>query len=248
MKIVTSLGLGEDLMHLSMRCGATYICPKNGSIRAGKLVAYAGKDFNGKNKVGDIYFNYRKVEQYPAANEAFAEEICRKIRKYGLVGLFDTVVGISNGGRTLGGAVARILGKKFTYPEKKPKPMESGRKQEYEWDLSQFEFEPGEIVCVVEDVFNNFQNTDNTLAEIVSAGVEVGFLAGALNRSPVYDTFYTPKSGPYASKGLLIIAAIQEAFPEYDQDDPEVAADVAAGNLEFEVKKNWAALRASMRS
>lgn len=60
-------------------------------------------------------------------------------------------------------------------------------------------------------------------------------LVGALNRSPVYDTSY---------KSLPVIASIREPYPEYDQDDPAVAADIAAGNIELEVKKNWARLRA----
>jgi hypothetical protein len=62
---------------------------------------------------------------------------------------------------------------------------------------------------------------------------EIVLLVGALNRSPVYDTTY---------KGLPVIASIREAYPEYEQDDPAVAADIAAGKLELEVKKNWARL------
>lgn len=239
---------GEGLLELGTRCDAIYVCPKSGSKRLGPLVAYAGKDENQRNLVGDIYFNFRKIEAHPKAVEAFAEEACRKLSDRHLLDTFDTVCGIPQGGRTLGQIIALVAGKRFTYADKKPVPTEPGRKQEYSWDLTQFDFDFGERVALVEDVFNNFQNTDNTLAAIGATGADVVVLAGALNRSPVHDTLYTPVSGPYAGIGLPVIAAIREAYPEYRQDDPEVAADIAAGNLELEVKKNWERLRAFMEA
>ena len=238
---------GEDLMELGKRCNAVYICPRVGSQRTGPLVPYAGKDAQGRNLVGDIYFNFRRIEVHPMAVEAFAEAACDKLRAQGLLDAFDTVCGIPEGGRTFGQPLARAAGKKFAYATKKPKPTEAGKKQEYTWDLSQFEFEAGERVVVAEDVFNNFQNTDNTLAEVAASGADVVLLVGALNRSPVYDRFYTPQSGPFEGRVLPVIASVREAYPEYEQDDPAVAADIAAGNLELEVKKNWARLCAIMR-
>lgn len=64
-------------------------------------------------------------------------------------------------------------------------------------------------------------------------------LLGALNRSPFADTAYLPKSGKYAGQAILVVSAIRESYPEYRQDDPEVAADIALGKIEWEVKKNW---------
>jgi len=239
--------LGEDLLELGKRCSAVYICPKDGSVRKGPLVAYAGKDGKGRNLVGDIYFNFRRIEVHPKVVEAFAVAAWNKIFKRGLLGSFDTVCGIPHGGRTFGQMLALVAGKRFAYAEKKPRPTEAGKKQEYTWDLSQFDFEKGERVAIAEDVFNNFQNTDSTLAEIVVTGANVVLLVGALNRSPVYDTIYTPKAIPFAGRVIPVIASIREAYPEYKQDDLAVAADVAAGNVEFEVKKNWARLCAAMQ-
>jgi len=68
-------------------------------------------------------------------------------------------------------------------------------------------------------------------------GAKVVLLVGALNRSLIYDTSY---------KGLPVVASIREPYPEYEQDNPAVIADIAAGNLELEVKKNWSRLRAIM--
>jgi orotate phosphoribosyltransferase len=246
MKPIGGLLPGENLLDLGKRCNGVYVCPKDGSVRKGPLVPYAGKDSQQRNLVGDIYFNFRRIEVHPEAVDAFAEAVYVKLRNQGLLDTFDTVCGIPHGGRTFGQELARIAGKKFAYADRKPKPTEVGKKQEYTWDLSQFIFEEGERVAVAEDVYNNFQNTDNTLSEIAVTGADVVLLVGALNRSPIYDTIYTPKSGPFTGKALPVIASIREAYPEYEQDDPAVAADIAAGNIEWEVKKNWARLCAAM--
>lgn len=229
---------GEDLLELGKRCNAIYICPKVGSLRKGPLVAYAGKDGQGRNLVGDIYFNFRRIEAHPKAVMAFAEAAYQKLCNQGLIDTFDTVCGIPQGGRTFGQILALVAGKRFAYADKKPKPTAAGKKQEYTWDLSQFDFEPGERVAIAEDVYNNFQNTDSTLAAIATSGAEIVLLVGALNRSPIYDSIY---------KGLPVIASIREAYPEYEQGDPEVIEDIAAGRLEIEVKKNWSRLYAAMQ-
>lgn len=194
----------EDLLKLGKRCNAVYVCPKVGSERKGPLVAYAGKDDKGRNLVGDIYFNFRRIEVHPKVVEAFAEAACRKLREQGLIDSFDIVCGIPQGGRTFGQMLALVAGKRFAYADKKPKPTETGKKQEYTWDLSQFDFEQGERVAIAEDVYNNFQNTDSALSEIAVTGANIVLLVGALNRSPVYDTIYTPKSGPFAECELPV--------------------------------------------
>ena len=240
--------LGEDLLELGKRCDAVYVCPRVGATRTGNLVAYAGKDGHGRNLVGDIYFNFRKIEAHPKAVEAFAHVVCEKLLEQELLDTFDTVCGIPQGGRTFGQMLAWIADKRFTYADKRPKPTQEGKKQEFTWDLSQFEFEKDERVAIVEDVFNNFQNTDSTLEEIAASGADIVLLVGALNRSPVYDTIYTPKSGLFAERAFPVIASIRQEYPEYEQDDPAVAADIAAGKIEFDVKKNWERLCASMKS
>jgi hypothetical protein len=239
---------GEGLMDLWTRCNGVYICPKVNSVCKGPLVPYAGKDSQDRNLVGYIYANFRKVEPHLKAVGAFAEAAYNKLCEQGLLDTFDTICGIPQGGRTFGQELARIAEKRFVYPDKKPKPTEAGKKQEYTWDLSQFEFESGERVAIAEDVFNNLQNTDNTLTEVAVTGADVVLLVGAFNRSPIYDAVYVPKSGPFAGRTLPIVASIREAYSEYEQDDPVVKADIAACGLELEVKKNWARLRAAMEN
>lgn len=238
--------LGENLLDLAVRCDAVYVCPMVGTERKGPLVVYAGKDCKGRNFVGDIYFNFARIETEPKVVEAFAMAACVKLDEQGLLNTFDTICGIPQGGRTFGQMVAYLAGKKFVYADKKPKLTEAGKKQEYTWDLSRFEIEKGERVAIAEDVYNNFQNTDLTLEEIAGTGADVVLLIGALNRSPIYGEFYTPKSGLYSGRALPVVASVRKAYPEYEQDDPAVAADIAAGMLELEVKKNWKLLRAFM--
>lgn len=240
--------LGEDLKSLARKCDGLYICPKGtDGKRRGPMVSYAGKDEKDRNLIGDIYLNFRRIEQWTLVVDSFAERIYDKLRVSGAISEFDTICGIPEGGRTLGQALARMSRKRFVYATKVPKPTEPGRKQEYRWDLSQFDFFSGERLLLMEDVINNLQNTDNTLAQI-PAGAKVAFLGAALNRSPFADREYVPKAGAgvYAGMSLPIVCAIREPYPEYAQDDAEVAADVAAGNVEFEVKKNWAKLMAAM--
>lgn len=229
----------NDLLKLAEDCDAIYMCPKNGSKRLGPLVVYAGKDTQGRNLVGDIYINFRKLEERPALVEQFAIVACQKLSEQGLLDSFDTVCGIPQGGRTFGQMLAFVANKRFTYPEKKPVLTVVGQKQEYAWDLSQFDFAPGERVAIAEDVFNNFQNTDHTLSEVVATGAEVVLLAGAFNRSPFYDTHYIPTRGLFSGQELPIIASVMRSYPEYSQDDLSVIDDVKAGNVEYAVKANW---------
>src|SRR3989344_8924856 len=122
---------GENLFELAKRCNALYICPKEGSVRKGPLVVYAGQDSKGRNLVGDIYFNFRRIESNPKAVEAFAGVAYERIRGQNLLNSFDTVCGIPQGGRTFGQMLAFVAGKRFAYADKKPKPTDFGKKQEY---------------------------------------------------------------------------------------------------------------------
>lgn len=239
---------GEDLLELGKRCGAVYVCPKVDGVRKGPLVAYAGKDSKGRNLVGDIYFNFRRIEEHPRVVEAYAHAVVKKLQDGRLIESFDTVCGVPHGGRTFAQMVAYAADKRFVYADKKAKPTEAGKKQEFDWDLSHFEFDRGERVAVVEDVFNNFQNTDHTLGAIAATGARIMLLVGALNRSPKFDIAYVPSKGEFAGHRFPVVAAIREAYPEFDQDDPAVIADIAVGNLETEVKKNWARLSAAMHT
>ncbi len=242
---------GEDLMELAKRCDALYICPKDSAgQRRGPLVPYAGKDGQGRSLVGDIYFNFAMIEPHLKVVERFAHVAYDKLLELGLLDSFDTICGIPEGGRTFGQMLAYIADKRFVYPQKTPKPTPTSQKQEYTWTLPRFAFDIGEPVAFAEDVYNNFNNTDDTLSEIAVTGANVVLLVGALNRSPKYGTVYQPKttSDSFAGLKLPVVAAIREPYDEYEQDDPAVKADVDAKNIEWNVKKNWTRLTDIMNS
>src|SRR3989344_57128 len=107
---------GDDLKALARLCDALYICPKDHvGKRLGPMVAYAGKSPDGKNLIGDIYFNFRRIECHPLVVEQFAEVVAEKIIGAHIADTLDTVCGIPEGGRSLAQPLARILGKRFVY-------------------------------------------------------------------------------------------------------------------------------------
>lgn len=237
----------QDLMRIAKQCGALYICPRNrDGTRKGPLVPCAGRDEGGRNFVSDIYINFRRVERHPHAVMAFAEETRQRILdRYHSIP-FKTVIGIPQGGRSFGQMLAYATRRQSAYADKAPIATPAGRKQEYCWNLSQFNFEDGVEVALAEDMFNNFNNTDETLALIAETGAEVVMLVAAFSRSTKYDQMYVPKTGPYVGRELPVVAAVRKPIVGYQQNDPYVAADVAAGNIEFAVKENWDRLLACM--
>ncbi len=239
----------DDPWELSLRCNAVYVCPKDATgKRLGPLVPYAGKDAQGRNLVGDVYYNFGWIEPYMLVVRFFAEIIARKIQAIPELAKATTIVGVPEGGRTLAGEVAAATGKRFVYPAKVPRPKAAGAiKDEFDFVFRRNELYPEELVIVGEDVQNNFNNTLVTLNSVAKTGAIVVGFCSALNRSPfVEDTFIT--SALFSGIAFPVVTAIRRRLPEYEQDDPEVAADIKAGNLELKVKENWARLKGIMRT
>ncbi len=241
---------GDDPWELSLQCSAVYVCPKDRTSgqRLGPLVPYAGKDARKRNLVGDLYYNFGWIEPYMLVVRYFAELIANKIRQNPAMAAATTIVGVPEGGRTLGGEIAAATGKRFVYPAKVARPKAPGAdKEEFDFVFKRNELYKGERVIVAEDVQNNFNNTIETLANFVGTGAEVIGFCSALNRSPFVDTVFTPTSGPFANTPYPVVTAIRRAMPEHEQDDEAVAADIKAGNIEWKVKDNWARLLKIMR-
>lgn len=239
---------GDDPWELSLRCDAVYVCPKdeNGK-RLGPLVPYAGKDASGRNLVGDVYYNFGWIEPYMLVVRFFAEIITAKIQAIPELANATTIVGVPDGGRTLGGEVAAATGKRFVYPAKVPRPKAPGAiKDEFDFEFKRNELFEGELVIVGEDVQNNFNNTLETLESVAKTGARVVGFCSALNRSLFVDNVFTPKRGPFSGTGYPVVTAIRKPLLEYEQGDPAVAADIATGNIELKVKANWAKLKRIM--
>lgn len=237
----------DSLWVLSIRAGALYECPKDAQgRRLGPLVPYASKDAHGRNLVGEVYFNFAMIEQHVALVARFAELVSRWFLTLPALRDASTIIGIPDGGRTFGQEVARVTGKRFVYPGKVEREKAPGAvKTEFDLVFKRAELFSGETVIVTDDVHNNFKNTDEVLRSI-PRGVKVVGLCSALNRSPKVDNIYVPKNGVYTGVELPVVSAIRRSLMEWEQDDPAVASDIAEGNLECEVKKNWPRLKKIM--
>ena len=233
---------------MSHTTAALYVCPKKDGKRIGPLVPYAGKDGQGRNLVGDVYFNFAMIEPMPWIVDLFAKAIMINInvQQHELAGV-DAVIGIPDGGRTLGQALANCMRRRFIYPLKVPRPKSKmATKEEFDLAFKRISIEKDMKVLVCDDVHNNFQNTDDVLDIVVNAGAVVVGLASGLNRSPKWDSHYVPQKGALRGQEIPIVSAIRKKLDEFDQDDPAVAEDVQRGNIEPKVKENWNKLKALM--
>ena len=245
--------VGEDLWELSKRAEAVYECPLDTSgKRVGPLVPYAGKDELGRNFVGEAYFNFGEVEPYLQLVAAFARKIWYQVEAKVLSGELEkptTVVGIPDGGRTLGQMLAYNSGLRFVYPTKVAKiaQVEGGpKKDEYDLVFTRSTLSAADKVLVCDDVHNNFKNIRITLDAIWATGAGIAGLCSGLNRSVKYDDVYQYEQEGTSPLNVAIFTAIRKPLPEYRQDDLAVAADMAAGNIEWHAKKNWARLKKAM--
>lgn len=236
----------EVLLSVAKRCGALYICPKRNGVRLGPLVAYTAKGNDSKRRVGEVYINFRMLEQDMSVVTAFAESLRLDLVGRDLFFSFDTVCGVPSGGRTLGQELARVTSRRFVYPEKIKAPVcsdvltESGgeSKQRHSWSLDDFSFTPGERVAIVDDVFNSFSSTDGVIAALRAVGAQVTVLVSAFNRSTlVHDGMY---------KGIPVQSAIHVPYESWSQDCPTVLGDMNVGNLVMDPRKHWHSLRAIM--
>ncbi len=237
---------GDDPWALSIQANAYYERPLKDGKRIGPLVPYSGKDSQGRNYVGHVYYNFARIEEHPSLCAYFAKLLADKIPK-NLMPSVTTIVGIPDGGRTFGQDLARELGLRFVYPAKVSRPKGAGAvKEEYDLVFKRFELGPSDVVLVADDVHNNFQQTDGCLNNILDTGATVVGLCSAFNRSPKVDKVYLPKSGKLLCVPISVFSAIRKACDEFEEDHPEVVEDFAAGNIELKVKDNWAQLRKVM--
>jgi len=95
-------------------------------------------------------------------------------------------------------------------------------------------------VVIVEDVCNNFSTTDKMISLVESSGGVVVAIAVIFNRSALDN--YQTKSG----QRMPVLSVVHKHLPQYKQEDPEVARDIAAANVVWKPKDNWETLAAAM--
>ena len=237
--------LSADPLDLMRAAGAFYEVPRDGAgRRAGPLVGYAGKDASGRQFVGEIYVNFARAERRPALLQGFARRLValadgRGLDLAGVAGF----IGAPEGGKAFAYQLALETGKAYIYPEKTVTAAASATGRESsELVFSRHEPEAGEAWVIVEDVCNNFSTTAKLVAEIERHGARVAGILCFLNRSETVGERYAPRPG----LDLPVVALVRKPFGQYAQDDPAVAAEVAALNVVWSPKKDWPRLAAAM--
>lgn len=223
------------------KLGGCYLCPKDSDgKRLGPLVGYAGRDAQGRQLVGDVYANFAVAEEHPTQILHWAWRLRPRIERY--FNLIDAFLGAPRGGESFADKLAQICNKRYLYPEKQVVELATGSSREKtELMFKRHQIKPGMRVALVEDVMNNFTTTGNMIDLVAAAGGTVTVILGILNRSPhIEDAFW------HRGQDFPVIAVHREALPEYEQDDPKVAADIAAGNVCWKAKDSWAELMAAM--
>ncbi len=223
--------------------GAIYECPKNSKgERLGPLVGYAGRDEQGRQMVGEVYFNLAQLEKRPEQLgfyfSSMEEQLLRLIQKYCLEGMGGQLVfcGMPMGGLSIGFHLAAVLKQCYIYPEKQVIRVadEVGREKS---KLVFSRHDPTEFshAVIVEDVCNNFSTTQIAIDLLAEAEVKVVAIVCFLNRSLTVDEKFLSKQGDE----IPVWSIYRQRIMQWKQDDPQVADDVMAGNVVWKPKKNW---------
>ena len=201
----------------------------------GPLVAYAGRDKQGRSLVGRVYANFAVIEEDPYSLMFVAERLKTKIRlpqdNYVLCGTqmgginLSTALGIATGWLTIKAE------KKVTQAAVPGKSREKS-----EMVFKRHDVYPGDKVIIVEDVCNNFSTTAKLVALIESYGAQVVAIVCFLNRSPKFIDYF-PVSG--TDRKIPVFSLVQKSLPEYEQDDPEIIEDIKKNNVLWSPKEQW---------
>ncbi len=211
-----------------------YSCPKDGDKRLGPLVGYAGRDDLGRQYVGDIYANLAKAEQWPWVYNAWMMKVKPALRGHQV----DTYVGMPMGGILVSADLARTMEARRIYAEKEVLELKTATSREKTRLVMgrHDEIEKGERLAICEDVVNNLSTAKEAIELYESQGGVVVAIITLLNRSSAID---------YNHNGRLIpiVAMVHKPMPQYRQDDEEVVADIAAGNVVLKPKSKWIDLK-----
>lgn len=219
-------------------CKGYYTCPRDDEGKpAGRLVCYTAsyKDNEGKDKkwVGLDYYNFSKADMWPAVLTHFAEAMAERLVAKHMVP--DLIVGAPWAGVKFSQEVARILGCRHINLEKDGDGnLIPGR---YDGEII-----PGDIVLVGEELVNNTSTTGKMINIIEQSDGIVRGIFCAINRSyPFKSMFWNAPTGD----PLPIFGVIEKETPQYKQDDPVVASEIAKGNIVWKPKYNWDKLNAT---
>ena len=244
--------ISGDLLKDLKRCGGYYICPKDSNgKRLGPLVGYAGTytASNGTKKayVGDVYYNFAKMEQYSNVYGYYASKLAKSLFHFflGKKKKIDVVLGAPMGGIILASDLARFLKCRRIFAEKKVISVTTGEKrEESQLVIARHDIRIGDDVILVEDICNNFSTTDKLVKLVRENKGQVIAIVCMINRSEMkkyeYIT-YLSEEGSIPVISLLHIPTLQ-----YTQEDQSVIDDIAVGNVAWKPKDEWLRLECAM--
>ena len=214
------------------RCNGYYACPKDQSgKRLGPLVGYAARYDGVHQWVGEVYYNFAMGEQYPHVRDYFATQLAEKFRQAGIQP--DVIIGAPMGGILLSGDLGRHLDCRTVFLEKDITKLASKDSREKSTlTFIRHSIRKGDRVVIGEDLVNNFSTSEQANQVIEKVGGKLIAISCACNRS----------SEQYCKVGstrVPIAAMMNLPTQQYQQDDPEVVADIAAGNVVWKPKDEW---------
>ncbi len=229
-----------DPLDLMREHRAYYECPRDADgRRLGPLVGYAGRDEAGRQFVGDVYVNFAQAERHPALLARFSAALHETVEARGLKPVWDGVTGFCGapeGGRAFAYQLALDAGREYIYPEKVvTEAATAGSREVTALALVRHQPEPGQAWFIVEDVCNNFSTTAKLVAELERFGATVAGVLCFLNRSLTVGDHFDVRPG----LSIPVVAVVRKPFGQFRQDDPAVAADIAAGNVVWSPKRDW---------
>jgi len=170
---------------------------ESGALREGHFILASGRH-------SPLYLEKFQVLQHPAETE----RLCAALASWVRLLAADTVAGPTTGGIILAHEVARQLGLRAIYAERR----ENGTGREFRRG---FALRPGERVAVVDDIMTTGGSVQETIDAVRSAGVEVAGAAVLVDRSggahldvPVEALWrleiptYSPAECPLCAKGI----------------------------------------------
>ncbi len=230
---------GEPVLSTLDSVGGTYDCPRghDGEI-LGKLVGYAGTydEKREKNWVGYYYADFAYAEQHPRLYVAWAGRIHDQLVPFKL----DVVVGAPEGGKGVAFAIANSLGCRYIYPDTEPGPSgKNGRRSETKLSWGRHFLKPGERVGIGEDVTNSLSTAARLTEMVRERGAEVVVITSWLNRMGKKEYI-----DPVTGQPIPLVALQHAELAKFRQEDPVVAAAVAADNVVWKPKLHFTELRA----
>lgn len=231
----TPFEIDDPPLVILRKCGGYYECPKDDSgTRLGPLVGYAGKYDGVHQFVGDVFYNFARIERCPRALDTVSAMLASKLHDTEMA--VDCILAAPMGGLALGSDMARQLDRQYVFPEKKTTALATeGAREQSSLVFGRHEIQKGSNVLLVEDVCNNFSTTEQVQDLVMDAGAQLAGVCCFLNRSR--ETRWN---------ALPVISLVHVPTAQYQQDDPEVADDIASGNVAWKPKNDWDRLMAAM--